>query len=962
MKRNILCDGIIIALLATASPTLLAQQPSAEAEQSSREAKALDTVTVTGSRVAVPGLTTSSPVMTVDRETIDRTQPVSAEEFVRTSPGISVPVGPGTNNGSNGGAMMSMRSLGSNRNLVLVDGRRMVPYTLNGQVDVNTIPLSLLSGVDFLTGGASAVYGADAVSGVANFMLRRDFEGVEVSASTGQSMPGSQQVRRRIDITGGLNFAEGRGNVTLSAGHTKSGELFQGDREVGLVSINSSTGQPEGSWATLPSHVSVIGSSTLANQQVDVATGQLVPRYQTYNFNPLNYFYTPMKRDQGTFLGRFEITPQAEVYAQAFYTKSLVQLSLAPSGSFGNTFAVPIGNPYIPEPMRQQICTGLNIAAANCVQGDGTLVNMALNRRFTEYGPRLNDIETKTHQYVFGLRGDISDNWSYDAYYSQGKSVQESARINWGSQSKLRQALNATSTTACVDTSNGCVPFNIFGGEGSITPEMFNFLDVTSVGTATVRQKVFSAFVNGDLGETIKSPWAQTPIGLAFGVERRKMDAGTSADVATQTRGEVLGTGAPTPNRSGSFTINEAYLESIIPIIEDMTAFNSLNLELGYRRSKFKTSDNSSFSYGTWKYGLAWKPVEDITIRGMFQRAVRAPNINELFAPVVTGLANLANDPCAGTQVNQADANTAGTMSNLCRLTGVPVSQLGSLSQPNAGQVNVRNGGNPLLTPEVADTRTIGLVFEPRFIENFSLTLDYWQIKIDEAISGPTVGDRIAACYDAASNPGLGYVAGCEILGRDPDTGLLGGGGSDGILLGLDNLGSIRTKGFDLGMYYDLNLGSAGRLNFASQSTWTREFFDQATPTSIDRDCRGYYSTDCGFGPFRFKSNLTTAWTKDGWDLSWRVRHQSAMKVEPLKTNFRPEYSRIPAFTYHDLSVGYRFAHTYRLTLSVNNVMNKKPPMVGNTIGTTSTNSGNTFPQWYDVIGRYWNLGVQVRF
>ncbi|WP_245979267.1 TonB-dependent receptor domain-containing protein [Solilutibacter pythonis] len=959
MKRNALSDGIVTALFTMLALPVFAQE--ADTRDTDKQAKALDAVTVTGSRVVVPGLSTSSPVMTMDRETIDRTQPVSAEEFVRTSPGISVPVGPGTNNGSNGGAMMSMRSLGSNRNLVLIDGRRMVPYTLNGQVDVNTIPLALLSGVDFLTGGASAVYGADAVSGVANFMLKRDFEGVEISASMGQSLPGSDQVRRRLDVTGGFGFAENRGNLTLSVGRTFSGALFQGQREVGLVSINSGTGRPQGSNTAVPAQVSIVGSGRLTNQQVDIATGGLVPRYGTYNFNPLNYFYTPMNRDQGTLLGRFEITPRAELYTQAFQTKSRVQLSLAPSGSFGNTFEVPIGNPYIPDAMRQQICADRGIVAADCVAGNATPVEMAVNRRFTEYGPRFNDIETRTRQYVFGVRGDLSDHWSYDAYHASGKSVQSSARVNWGARSRLAQALNATSTTACVGGGD-CVPIDVFGPEGSITPDMLRFLDVTSVGTTTVRQKVFSAFVNGDLGERLKSPWSETPIGVAFGVERRSMEAGSSADLATQTRGEVLGTGAPTPDRSGGFTISEAYLESIVPLVEDKTAFRRLNLELGYRRSRFETSAGTGFNYGTWKYGLAWKPVEDLTFRAMFQRAVRAPNVNELFAPVVTGLANLARDPCAGTRVSQAEANTPGTLSNLCRLSGVPVSQLGVLSQPNAGQVNVRAGGNPQLTPEVANTRTFGLVFEPSFIGNLSMTLDYWQINLTEAISAPAVGDPLRACYGTAANPGLAYVADCQNLGRDPKTGLFNGGGSDGILLARSNLGRIDTRGYDLGLYYQLGLGDAGRLNFASQSTWTREFRRQPTPASVNRDCRGFYSTDCDFGPFRFKSNLTTVWTRGGLDASWRIRHQSSMRVESGKVDFLAGFARIPAYTYHDLSIGYRFPHTYRLTLSVNNVLNRQPPMVGNTIGTTSTNSGNTFPQWYDVIGRYWNLGVTIKF
>ncbi len=962
-KRNTLRDGIVLALFATsmASGAALAQTATTTTPPKPDD-KSLGTVTVTGSRITVPGLTTSSPVRTIDRESIDKMQATTAEEILRDVPGVTVPVGPGVNNGSNGGTVISLRGFASNRSLVLVDGRRMVPYTLAGNVDTNTIPVALLSGVDVLTGGASAVYGADAVSGVTNFILRRDFTGVEISASTGQSVPGGDQARRRIDITAGADFADGRGNVALSVGRTKNFPLFQGDRDVGLVSVNSRTGLPEGSGTTVPAAFTVVGSSTLINRQINPATGALVPFYQSYNFNPLNYFYTPMDRDQGTFLGRFEFNRHAELYTQIFHTKSLVQLSLAPSGTFGNTFAVPIGNPYMPAAMRQQICADRGIAAANCVVGNPTTVNMSINRRFTEYGPRLNDIETTTNQYVFGLRGDISDNWSYDAYYSQGKSVSDSARINWGSRSKLTQALNAVSTTACVSGAAGCVPLNVWGPEGSITPDMLKWLDVTSVSTATVRQKVFSAFVNGDLGERLKSPWSDNPIGMAFGVERRKMEAATGADVATQTTGEVLGTGAPTPNRAGSFTINEAYLESIIPLVSGKTAFDALNLELAYRRSKFETSSNTGSTYGTWKYGLSWSPIPDLTFRGMFQHAVRAPSINELFAPLVTGLANLANDPCAGAQINQGQANTAGTLSNLCRLTGVPVNAIGVLPQPNAGQINVRSGGNLQLGPEIADTRTFGMVFQPSFVKNFAVTVDYWQINLTKAISGPTVGDILNACYDPAQNAGLTLNAACAVLGRDPNTGTFNGGGSPGILLPLSNLGTADAKGYDLGILYSLDIGSLGRLDFNSQSTWMREYLSQPTPTSLNRDCLGYYSTDCGFGEYRFKSTLSTTWKYNALDVAWRARHVSSMSLEPGKAGFLPRFSRIPSYTYHDLSLGYRFPHHVRMTLTVNNIFNKQPPFVGNTIGTTSTNSGNTFPQWYDTIGRYMTLGVNIKF
>lgn len=971
-KRSKLRDAVVYALAVgiasfAATGSALAQAQAQDEQEG--EATTLDRIQVTGSRITIPGVASTTPVASIEREDFLRTQPVAVEEFVRGMPSITPSIGPGTNNGTGGAAEIDMRGLGSNRTLVLIDGRRPVPYDLAGVVDTNTIPIALLQSVDLLTGGASVVYGADAISGVANFILRRDFEGAEFSSSYGESKYGDG-ARQRMELTLGANTDDGRGNAVLSFGHTKVDPILQGNRPWGEYALFSDDGSQGGSGTTIPGRFSIASTwdpddpnrvPSISGQQIDIATGRLVPSYYFYNYNPLNYFQTGLDRYQATALGRFELSRHAEIYGQLNYTRSQVGSTLAPSGVFGESINVPIGNPYLPEAMRQQICAVRQIAAADCVAGANgtTLVPMSISRRLVELGPRLSDFDTKTFQVTAGLRGDINDNWRYDAFWSHGESEQLQISGNWGSLSKVRQALNALSTTACVDPSNGCVPLNIWGDAGSITPEQLAFINLSSYALQNVEQNNAAFTVSGDLGE-LNSPWSDYPIGVAAGVEYRKAKAQTRADAASQIQGEVMGTGAPFPDRQGGFSLKEVFAEVIVPLVNGVTGAQSLSLELGYRHSDFSTDAGTGDDYGSWKYGLEWAPIESLRFRGMFQRATRAPNIGELFAPQVTGLDNMAVDPCAGSAINVAQANTPGTLSNLCRETGVPVAFIGNLDQPSAAQVNVLTGGNPLLKPELADTQTLGLVWTPT--GNLAITFDYWKIELEDAVSSQSVADVVDGCYNPALNPGLTFNANCALIGRSPANGTFNGSDAPGIGLLISNLGRIKKDGFDLGVRYGHELpGSLGRLNYALDITKVTSDDFEATPTSGVRDCLGYYSTSCT-PSHDLKSLLRTTWNYDALSVSLAWRYNSSLEVEPGTGPWFEPFESIPSYSYFDLGVGYDAPFNARITLAVNNLTDKKPPIVGSDIGSTTQNSGNTFPQWYDTVGRYYSLGVTFNF
>jgi len=970
-KSTLLRDAIVLAIALNAGAALA---------QTADEARTLDAITVTGSRIAIPGVEASSPVAAVERDEFLTTQPVAVEAFLKEFPALTPSIGQASNYEPGGAATINMRGLGDNRTLVLVDGRRPVPYNLANVVDTNTIPMALLQSVEMLTGGASVVYGADAVAGVTNFILRRDFEGVEVNSNWGEASKGDG-TRQNYEITFGALSDDGRANAVLSVGFSKAAPVRQGDRPWSVVSLDSLDGSEGGSGSTVPARINVIGAGQDV-RQIDPATGELVPTYYWYNFNPLNYFQTGLDRWQATGLARYEFNRHAEAYGQVNYTRSQVGAAQAPTAIFLQVLDVPLANPYIPLAMKQQICNEHGFTATECASGridpgsrydpdyisvdaNGNLVpKLGIGRRLTELGPRLNDYDTKTFQSTVGLRGDLGGSWRYDGYWSYGESDQLQRVGNWGSLAKVRQAMNAISETECIDPSNGCVPLNPFGAEGTINQAMLDFINLSAFSMQKVEQTNAAFNLNGDLGE-FKSPWADYPIGVSAGVEYRRTVAGIQSDAAYSS-GDVMGLDAATPDSRGGFSIKEAYLESIIPLVNGRAGVENLSLELGYRHSDFSNTGGFGDDYGSWKYGLSWSPVEQLKFRAMRQRATRAPNVGELFAPGRLGVDNLTVDPCQGNFINAADAGNQGTLSWLCAQTGVPASAIGNLPRPSAGQVTVWLEGNPALSPEKADTTTLGLVWTPS--DHLSVTLDWWDIEINDAISTPLVQDIIGGCYGTVLNPGRDpNHEMCQLIDRNTLTGSIGGGGTGarGAILPLSNQGFVQKTGIDLGVRLAHDLpGTLGGMQYALDlSKVTRDDF-QAAPISIVRDCLGYYSTSCT-PSHELRSNLRAIWNVQDVSVTLAWRYFSAIDIEPLAEADGPyfaPYRHIPSYSYFDLGVSYNTPWNGKLSLSVNNVFDKTPPVVGNEIGSSYENAGNTFPQWYDALGRYFSFGVSFRF
>jgi outer membrane receptor protein involved in Fe transport len=1001
------------ALKASAAPAVLglALISSAAFAQDAKPADENEgVIVVTGSLIKNPNLVSANPVNVTTSDTIELKQSNLAEEVLREIPGVVANIGSAVNNGNGGASYVDLRGLGSNRNIVLLDGNRITPGDLQGRVDLNNIPLALVSRVDAQTGAAVTTYGADAITGVVNFVTKKNFAGVDLTSSFQRTQKGDGNFFR-TDLTVGANFGDDRGNAVLSIGYQKSDPVYQGDRDFSNFGIDSYTGTLGGSGTTVPARITstrplnsagvpdtTISATTSGNggtRQVN-SSGQAVSTFHFFNFNPYNIFQTPFKRYNVFAQANYKITDNVEVYTRALFSKNTVDTIIAPSGSFGGSVTMNLNNPYMTATLRNQFCAfntaGIGAytplysttvcAAAATATGPSDpnyrTVTFNLSRRATEVGPRISNYSTTIFDYRVGLRGKVTDaiNWDLNASYGESEKLQTIK--NYTLQSRWRQAALANNTTTCITATNGCVPVNPFGADGSITPAMAAFLTANSSTKITTSLAQVRGLISGDTGFT--SPGASNSVNFAVGAEYRKYHAQQAADVLAKTAGELGGAGGAAPDINGGYHVYEGYAEIIAPLVEDKPMMKSLTLEAGARYSSYKVdtvaASNNTFTY---KAALSWEPVSDVKIRGNYAHAVRAPNIGELFTPQTVGLTTLATDPCAG-----AAPVTNATLRAVCIAQGAPAGTIGSILNPTAAQANELSGGNLTLKPEKANTWTVGVVVQPSAIPRLSVSLDYYNIKITDVIGTATSGDLIAACFSnlSATNPD------CLAIRRNPVTGGLDGdpATTQGLFAPLTNLGKLATQGIDLAINYSHEIGAVKWVAAITGNYTLHQRFkaNAASATGIDRDCVGYYSGNCGFtGSLqpKYQWSWRNTFSYKAFDLSILWRHISHMQQEPLDitangpafkgvlpagfgsaSGSNVDFGKIPSFNYFDASLRWSMNDHITLTGTIQNLLNKKPPIIGSSIGSTAFDSGNTYPSTYDALGRRFAVSAKVKF
>ena len=1037
------CSALALGIAAASAPAFAQVAPAPQAAPPAEDET--NVIIVTGSRIPQANLTSVAPVTVVSSQEIKLQGTTRVEDLLNSLPSVFASQASTLSNAADGTAAVDLRGLGTTRTLALVNGRRIVPGdpspTSGSAADINIIPTAILKRVEVLTGGASSIYGADAVAGVVNFIIDTDFTGVRLDgqyslyqhSNRNKFLPPLLDARAATGLSGygyprgsvadggtidatlsmGSSFDDGRGHAVAYFGYRKVRPVTQDRRDYSACVLqNSGAGVPRcGGSATSDN-----GNVVLWDTQVTPATstvytftpnGGFANSTSLYNFAPTNYYQRPDERYTAGVFANYEISDAVKPYMEFMFMDDRTVAQIAPSGDFGNTLTINSDNPLISPAQRAVIFDADNLVngflgnfpvAVGAVYNPNpgapplTLIDpvtgnpynlgyFQLLRRNVEGGARRADLQHTDYRGVLGVKGDLGKGWSYDASYQYGRVKYTQIYSNEFSTRKLGLALDtvinpATGLPVCRTTllpggDANCVPYNVFGGAGAASPASVAYLSTTGFQSGTTTEQVANASVTGNLGEYgFKTPWASDGASVNFGVEYRKETLDLQTDEAFAT-GDLTGQGGATLPISGSFHVYEFFAETKVPLVQEGFVYD-LSFEGGYRYSSYKTSAGRSYKTDTYKLGVDFAPIRDIRLRASYKRAVRAPNIQELFATPTVGL-NGSTDPCAtGAAITATDYG--------CLAQGLLVGQ--GVSGNPAGQYNGLIGGNPDLKPERATTKSFGVVLQPRFIPRLSVTVDYFDIKVAEAIQPPA---QDAILKDCVQNATAGFTpVSCSLINRD-NAGSLWLTPAGFVNNIPNNLGSVRTKGIEVGANYTQPVGGMGSLSLGFNGTYLDKY-KVANGITQPYDCAGLYGPTCSAGGTTASGAMLPKWRHKA-RLSWQMpsgvglsvqwRYIGKVKAETL-TSFQALHSddvfdpgsRIKAFSYFDLVASLNIDPNFKFRLGVNNIFDKQPPFVtsgnagvdGTNLCPTGPCNGNTYPATYDALGRYIFAGVTLDF
>jgi len=938
----------------------LATQAQAQTQEAGASDADLQVVTVTGSRIQRPdGFSAPQPVTTVSAERLEQRAITNIGDALNELPSFRASTNPATqqsSNGSIGARVLDLRGLGAPRTLVLVDSKRFVASTSQGLIDTNLIPSILIDNVEIVTGGASAAYGSDAVAGVVNFSLASKLEGVRSTVSYGESGQGDDE-QFSVGVAGGLPFADGRGHFVAAGEFSKEhglGDCYTRDW-CGNETLNLGNSPPGFGGRPANNITDNVQTATYSqNGVINSASATFPLRGITFNpdgsTRPFQYgeLYGTnlqplfMKGGEGhgenVFIAGYLL--KAPVTRYIGYTKTTFDFTdtieggldlsygqvegrsygaqyrdsagnLANAQSFG---PIRSGNPYIPASV-QQIMTANNIQT------------FTLGRAFGDVGNALGESTTKTYRGVASLKGRFGDSsWKWDGYYQYGRNDVRLNVSNNISISRMRNAVDAVTNGAgqivcrinadniATNDDPNCAPFNVFGrdrfsdaAKAYVTPAGFQ--------TTAIRENVVAANTQGDLFDLPAGA-----VQLAGGVEFRSQKLDGNADPLSQSvdfytlNGQALG---------GKIEVKEGYLETNIPILKDVPAVKSLELNGAGRRTHYSfsnaTSGDHSVSVTTWKTGLAWEIIPEVRLRGTKSRDIRAPNLFELFGPITSGGGGII-DRVSGAQVNPQQ-----------------------LAGSNVG-----------LVPEVADTWTAGVVFRPSgFLEGLQLSADYYDIEIDKAIAAPggqTIVDRCVA----------GATEFCQFITRDA------GGNIVQIRNLLFNLAKQITKGIDIETAYRFQMGSAGNLDLRLLGTIVNDLITVDSAGPVQRAGMTGWRAGTIAGMPDWSADLLTTWSLGPVSLTMHNKYipdgiYNNTLVGPDQAGYdilkssSANTNHVSSAFYTDLSGQWQINDTLVAFAAINNVMDRDPP-------TAPSIAGNGNFILFDPIGRSYKLGMRAKF
>nr|WP_229259549.1 TonB-dependent receptor [Duganella aceris] len=969
-------------------------------------------IVVTGSRLVSRGYQAPSPVSVVDGEELRLSGAQTVETLLVQSPQFSGNIyNAAGNGGSLGVVALNMRGLGEQRSLTLVNGRR---YTVTGAdalTDLNTIPAALVKRVEIVTGGSSAVYGSDAIAGVINFILRDDFKGVELSSETRRDLH-TNTPANQLTLTAGGNFAGDKGNAVISVDYFNRGGMLRqqvgwarvgfadgcvtpasfSDRAAGVplpvpagqtcsgaggragLIVANSAATPAGRFFNIPTYgaaesnpalngaLAAAGLRNMSSFGVtfdpgsDAARAAIDPD-DRYNNTAANYMQTPLRRAMVNSFVNYKFDDRSTGYIEAHYSSNRADTAIAPGG-VANNVLVDTNNPYLSAPDREVLrqmdlaesgttTIAQGTASYSTTPGDGLAV-LGINRRNAEAGPRVSAYERNVFRSVIGARGTLLEDLRYDVYYSYARTMLTERQTGNFSLSGWQNAMLSV---------GGAAPLLNPFGANTLSPQALQAVTVSSKNTSVYEQQVAA----GNLaGSPLDLPAG--PVDVNTGFELRSNRIALTPDALNVT-GDISGQGIILPV-AGSTNVKELYAEMRVPVLRDAPFARQLSLNGALRYSDYSMKGSG----GVWTHSLGaqWEPVHDVTVRAQIQRAIRAPNIGELYGPR-NPLTPVANDSCSN-RVSAA-AQTAALRA-LCVASGVPNAAVFTAGvQPNA-QVATLAGGNPSLAPETADTTTFGLVYTPHSIPNLAFSADFYKINVDGAVAslGGTLQNLFDLCYKVFADANSVY---CKAIHRDPVTGAMGGGNAY-VDQSLSNTGGIKTSGIDLNAVYSRDIGygpwpGASRIEIGGNWTYTREY--TFTPVqefpNLKNFCVGSFGAICGAPAPKWKGIGRINWRNGPLTLLLRGRYTGEVLRDtyllPLRQGSAApamedvSVARIKAQQYVDLSLSLKLADQMVVHFGINNLFNRDPPLLGSGAVTWAL---GTAPGTYELYGRSMFFGL----
>jgi outer membrane receptor protein involved in Fe transport len=1040
------CRGNRRALASLCSISALAISMVASAQQKPDDRSAMDEVVVTGSRIARPNLESPVPVTTVSGEEFFETGNTSVGDLLNDLPQLRSTFSQSNSSrflGTTGLNLLDLRGLGTQRTLVLVNGRRHVGSDILSNAvspDTNTFPTDLIERVDVVTGGNSAVYGSDAIAGVVNFVLKRDYQGLQVRAQGGQSDE-SDAGNYYASVLAGKNFWDDKGNIALNFEYAKQDAWFASEREnlrkngnfvVVDTDPSGSDGVPDRLYyddIRLTS-VSNGGQFMIANNAMGpfnnltpCGVDPLGARYNCpYLFQPdgtlvaqngeriglgpsgnfqggngsnnreanLLAIYPKLDRYSLNVFGHLDVSESFSPFVEAKYVRTESMRFGSPAFFQGGTTGdsrelVRFDNPFLTDQARAV----LQQARFNAGFRDpvtGVLIpytassTLALRRNLIEFGPRQEDATRETSRIVLGVNGKIGENWSYEVAYNYGHFKEDTIvlgnmdmqRFNLAMDSTrvgngpivCRSQVDANAAYAYDDTvplavqrlANDiaeCVPLNPFG-QGSITPEMANYIlqDTTSV--AKIEQQVVSATLTGDSSALFSLPAGA--IGIALGIEQRTEKNFFEAD-------ELVSSGITFYNAlprfaPPDFKVSEVFTELRVPVLKELPFANELTLNLAGRYADYNGKTGGVMAYNA---GLDWAPFESLRFRAGKARAVRAPSLVDLYSEQSQNFATI-NDPCsyrnvgAGSQTRVANCAAAG-------IPGGPAAS-GGYDHVYSATPSILSGGNPELKEETSDSLTVGVVWQPEFAAGLTFSADYFDIDIDDVITAPTAQQIMNACYDAPTlnNQFCGLfqrwgAAGGPNATTDVPYSLMNGTLQQTLL----NYASSTSRGIDFELGFDHEVGAGNRVKARMIYTLMLQrddFLDPADPNYADA---ALYELGDPKDAFNFNLDFTNGaltfgyqWRYIGKQVLLNFEDTYALQGRPPQNADYADRRFYPSVQYQDVRVAYDINEQWNAYLGCDNITDEIPPL-----GLTGTGEGSGI---YDVRARYFYAGVRVKF